>query len=103
MKPMGCCLFGELLATVECSSKFAKQLLSAEGIGWNRNGSVTASEPFGSSQMAGEVAYRAARGLTLGRHPAWKNLVRTFYCYPLSVPSLKSPMLEFMLLKLFPL
>lgn len=48
MKPMDFCPFGELLATIECSSKFSKQLLSAKEVGWNQNGSVTASEPFSS-------------------------------------------------------
>lgn len=87
MKPMDFCPFGELLATIECSSKFSKQLLSAKEVGWNQNGSVTASEPFSSFHMANGDVHRPARGLTLGSHPAWKKLVRIFYCYSLSIPS----------------
>ena len=68
-----CCLFGELLVTIECSRKLSKQPLSVEGVGWSHNGSATANEPFGSFLLASGDVDGAARGLTLGRKPARKN------------------------------
>lgn len=87
MKPMDFCLFGELLATIKRSSKFSKQFLSAKEVGWNQNGSLTANKPFSIFHVANVDVYRPARGLTLGSHPAWKKLVRIFYCYSLPIPS----------------
>lgn len=77
------------------SRKLSNQLQPAEAVGWNQNGSVTASEPIGSSQMANGDIYR---GLTLGRHPTWKNSGRLSYYYLLPVLSLTPCMLEFIML-----